>query len=52
MKKNGVMFFHDCDETSPGVVQAVAEFVNTHMVNKWELYKRADKNTSVSGIWL
>lgn len=52
MKEGGVIFFHDCDETSPGVVQAVAEFVNTHTVNKWEVYKRTDKNTSVSAIWL
>lgn len=52
MKEGGVIFFHDCDETSPGVVQAVAEFVNTHTVNKWEIYKRTDKNTSVSAIWL
>lgn len=27
MAKGGVMLFHDCDETSPGVVQAVKEFV-------------------------
>ena len=52
MKKNGVILFHDCDESSPGVVQAVAEFVNTHIVNKWELYKRTDKNTSMSKIIL
>lgn len=30
MKKNGVMLFHDCDETSPGVVQAVEEFVKNN----------------------
>lgn len=30
MKKGGVMLFHDCDETSPGVVQAVKEFVKQH----------------------
>lgn len=27
MVKNGVMLFHDCDSTSPGVVRAVEEFV-------------------------
>ena len=27
MAKNGVMLFHDCDASSPGVVQAVEEFV-------------------------
>lgn len=52
MKKEGVMMFHDCDETSPGVVQAVAEFVNTHTVKRWLIFKRTDKNTSMSAIWL
>ncbi len=52
MKEGGIMLFHDCDETSPGVVQAVAEFVNTHTVNRWELFKRTDKNTSMSRIQL
>ena len=52
MKEDGVMLFHDCDESSPGVVQAVAEFVNTHKVNKWELFKRIDKDTSMSKVEL
>jgi len=30
MAKGGVMLFHDCDATSPGVVQAVQEFVAEH----------------------
>src|SRR3990167_4054505 len=30
MANGGVMLFHDCDDTSPGVVQAVAEFVKEH----------------------
>lgn len=30
MAKDGVMLFHDCDATSPGVVQAVEEFVEEH----------------------
>jgi len=30
MAEGGVMLFHDCDETSPGVVQAVKEFVDEH----------------------
>lgn len=30
MAKDGVMLFHDCDATSPGVVQAVEEFVKEH----------------------
>lgn len=52
MKKDGVMLFHDCDESSPGVLQAVAEFVNTHIVKKFELFKRTDKNTSMARIAL
>lgn len=30
MAEHGVMCFHDADETSPGVVQAVKEFVEEH----------------------
>jgi len=30
MAKHGVMLFHDCDATSPGVVDSVAEFVKKH----------------------
>ena len=52
MKFEGVMLFHDCDESSPGVVQAVAEFVNTHTVAKWQLFKRTDRETSMSKIQL
>ena len=52
MKKDGVMLFHDCDESSPGVLQAVAEFVNTHTVKKFELFKRTDKNTSMAKVQL
>lgn len=53
MVEHGVMLFHDCDESSPGVVQAVAEFVDTHRgIVKWEMYKRTDKNTSMSKIQL
>lgn len=54
MKKNGVMFFHDCDESGPGVLQAVAEFYNTAVNNckKFYLFKKTDKNTSMAAIWL
>ena len=54
MAENGVMLFHDCDESSPGVVQAVAEFVDTkrNAIKSWELFKRTDKNTSMSKIQL
>lgn len=53
MAENGVILFHDCDESSPGVVQAVAEFVDTHRgIKSWQLFKRTDKNTSMSKIQL
>ena len=54
MAENGVMLFHDCDESSPGVMQAVAEFVITqkNKIKKFELFKRTDKNTSMAKIQL
>ena len=53
LAENAVMLFHDCDESSPGVVMAVAEFVDTHRgIKRWELFKRTDKNTSMSRIIL
>ena len=52
MKEGGVLLFHDCDETSPGVVQAVFEFFNTHKCKTIELFKRTDKNTSMAKICL
>jgi len=30
MAEHGVMLFHDCDKTSPGVVVAVHEFIKEH----------------------
>lgn len=55
MKQHGVIFFHDHDESSPGVLQAASEFVNTygktHELN-YKIYKKTDKNTSMAGIWL
>lgn len=52
MKKNGVLLFHDCDESSPGVLQAVSEFVNNHTIPEFKLFKRTDKNTSMAKIQL
>lgn len=52
MKEGGVMMFHDCDESSPGVMQAVAEFVNTHKVQNFQVFKRTDKNTSMAKVAL
>lgn len=36
MKSKGVMLFHDCDATSPGVVRAVHEFVEEHGLKLFE----------------
>ena len=54
MKEDGVMLFHDGDESSPGVVRAVAEFVDTYKgsLKKWTIHKRTDKNTSMISIEL
>ncbi len=52
MKKGGVMLFHDHDESSPGVMWAVAEFYYTHKNMQYKMFKRTDKNTSMAGIWL
>ena len=53
MAEGGIMLFHDCDETSPGVMQAVAEFVDTHRnIKSFQLFKRTDKNTSMAKIQL
>jgi len=51
MKKNGVMFFHDCDESGPGVMWAVSEFVCTHSCN-FNLFKYNHKNTSMAKVRL
>lgn len=32
MTEGGVMLLHDCDESSPGVVRAVEEFVKKHKI--------------------
>ena len=53
MKQHGVMFFHDHDESSPGVLQAVSEFVNNYKGSlDYRMFKKTDKNTSMAGIWL
>lgn len=36
MAEHGVMLFHDCDETSPGVVRAVHEFAEAKGVELFE----------------
>ena len=47
--KGGVILLHDGDESSPGVVQAIAEFVNTHrkIVKEHIIHKTPEKNTSM-----
>lgn len=35
MAKKGVMLFHDADETSPGVVQAMEEFAKENNLKTW-----------------
>ena len=53
MSEAGVMLFHDGDTSSPGVVQAVAEFVDTHRnIKEWTMHKRTDKNTSMMTVRL
>lgn len=52
MVEGGIMLFHDCDEGGPGVVRAVAEFVDTHVVSKWTLHKSSGKNTSMCSVRL
>jgi hypothetical protein len=36
MAKGGVMLFHDCDATSPGVVKSVREFAKKNKFQLWE----------------
>jgi hypothetical protein len=52
MKKGGVMLFHDCDESSPGVMWAVSEFVCTVAQGQFSLFKYNNKNTSMARIRL
>lgn len=49
MRKGGVMLFHDADETSPGVVQAVEEFAKN---NKLEVYYSPNQRCSMARIYL
>lgn len=51
MKKGSVMLFHDCDESSPDVVQAVNEF-GKKLGRKVQLFKTPEKNTSMAKIQL
>ena len=51
VKKGGVILFHDCDESSPGVMWAVSEAVVTGKVKGFfQLFKYNNKNTSMARI--
>ena len=52
MVEHGVILFHDHDESSPGVLQAVSEFIGNHKVKEYKMFKRSDKNTSMARIQL
>jgi hypothetical protein len=47
-----VMLFHDCDETSPGVMKAVAEFVDESRtrIAEFKMFKRDGLNTSMAKV--
>lgn len=49
MAEHGVMLFHDCDATSPGVVQAVKEFAEEH---KLDVYYDPNPRCSMARIYL
>lgn len=49
MAEKGVMLFHDCDASSPGVVQAVHEFVEKH---GFELFESPNQRCSMARIRL
>jgi predicted O-methyltransferase YrrM len=51
MAEGSVMLFHDCDETSPGVVRAVNEFAS-RFGYQVELFKKPGNNTSIAKIQL
>lgn len=51
LKGNGTVLFHDCDESSPGVMWAVAELVCTGtLTGMFTLHKYNNKNTSMARI--
>lgn len=50
MAEHGVMLFHDCDESSPGVVQAVKEFVEEN--NLIDVYYDPEQRCSMARIRL
>lgn len=51
VKPGGAIFFHDCDETSPGVVEAANEYAAS-LGKPLQLFKTKDANTSMARIQL
>lgn len=50
MAEHGVMLFHDCDETSPGVVDSVHEFVGKYKFK--DVYYEPNQQCSMARIRL
>lgn len=50
MAESGVMLFHDCDESSPGVVKAVEEFVEKNKFK--DVYYHPEQRCSMARIRL
>ncbi len=48
LKADGVMLFHDCDESSPGVLWATAEYYYRNKLSSYDIFKKQDRNTSMS----
>jgi hypothetical protein len=48
VKAGGVIFFHDCDETSPGVVQLFKEIKDDPNFTDFKKYKKEGLNTSLA----
>ncbi len=53
VKDGGVILFHDADEGGTGILRAITEWIETGgRAQKWNMYKRTDKNTSVVSVQL
>lgn len=52
MSKHGVMLFHDCDRSSPGVVQAVKEFVKKYKLDIHYSTSPENEKCSMARIYL
>lgn len=49
MAEGGVMLFHDCDATSPGVVNAVKEFAKKH---QYVVFESPNQRCSMARIYI